>query len=425
MSASSGRLGHPLAGHTSVLHTLDPDAPLLDDLDPLRAIVGDARVVAIGEGAHFVREFTLARARLLRYLVERCGFGAVAVEMGAGDADAVNPWLAGEGEDDDLPKVAVVHTLNLFGELLRWLRRYNRGRSRPIQLVGIDLPQTLTLPSELDPVAEYLGEVDPETGEMVAGLRRTAAEITGGSAAASAPKWAALDPAVQDALTAGLARLALRMRALETLYVARSDQRRYDVARRQLEAALHTDYMLRAMNNLLYGTGLPDDTSVRDFYQATCVQWQLERLEPGTRLVVIAHNNHIQKRVVSYEGYPAALPMGYHLARALGRDYRTVGLTHTADEVPDMIWPAENSPVGFAIESVRLDAPPAGSLERVLTDAGLGAEITLTDLRSSDPVVASLDRIRSQGSVLDGPVRETFDAVLCTPTATTDETTTF
>ncbi|TDE48504.1 erythromycin esterase family protein [Nonomuraea mesophila] len=422
---SSGHSAHPLAGHITVLNTVDPDEPLLDDLHPLRAIVEDARVVAIGEGAHFVHEFTLARARLLRYLLEHCGFTVVALEMGSGDAAAVNPWLAGEGDEDDLSQVAGRHTVNLFGELLRRLRRYNRDRSHPVQIVGIDLPNSLTLLPDLDPVAGYLRMVDEGITDMVAGLLRTAGAITGASAAASAPRWASLDPADQESLTAGLARLSLRMRALEPLYVARSDQHDYDVARRHLEAACHTDYMLRAMNTLLSGSGLPDDTSIRDHYMALCVTWHLERLGPDDRVIVVAHNNHIQKTLVTYDGYPTALPMGHHLARGLGRHYRAVGLTHTAGEVPDMVWPAEDSPVGFTIEPVRLDAPPPGSLERALVDAGLAAGVTLTDLRSPDPEVRALDSIRSQSATMDTPVAQTFDAVLCTPTATTDPTTTF
>ncbi|TDC10668.1 erythromycin esterase family protein [Nonomuraea longispora] len=423
--SSTGRPAHPLAQHVSVLNTLDPDEPRLDDLDPLRAVVEGARVVAIGEGAHFVREFALARARLLRYLLERCGFTTVAVEMGAGEAAAVNPWLAGEGDEGDLSGVAGLHTINLFGELLRWLRRYNRGGSRPVEIVGIDLPNTLTLRPDLDPVADYLRVVDEGISGMVAGVLRTAGAITGASAAASAPRWADLDAAGQESLTAGLARLSLRMRALEPLYVARSDQHSYDVARRHLEAACHTDYMLRAMNTLFSGTGLPDDTSVRDHYMATCLQWHLDRLDPDTRVVMVAHNNHIQKTLVTYDGYPTALPMGHHLARGLGGHYRAVGLTHTAGEVPDMVWPAEDSPVGFAVASVPLDSPPPGSLERALADAGLATDITLTDLRSADPAVTSLRSMRSQSATMDTPVARSFDAVLCTPTATTDDTATF
>lgn len=56
---------------------LDPEAPL-DDLEPLRELIGPARVVGIGETAHFVREYGLLRHRLVRFLVERTGFDVVA-----------------------------------------------------------------------------------------------------------------------------------------------------------------------------------------------------------------------------------------------------------------------------------------------------------------------------------------------------------
>lgn len=62
-----------------------PDGPL-DDLEVLREIVGDARVVAVGEGAHFVEEFSRARQRVLRFLAERCGFTVFAMEFGFSEA---------------------------------------------------------------------------------------------------------------------------------------------------------------------------------------------------------------------------------------------------------------------------------------------------------------------------------------------------
>ncbi|MEV1169210.1 hypothetical protein [Nonomuraea sp. NPDC049784] len=40
--------------HTSVLNTLDPGDPVLDDLEPPRGVIEGARVVGVGEGAHFV-----------------------------------------------------------------------------------------------------------------------------------------------------------------------------------------------------------------------------------------------------------------------------------------------------------------------------------------------------------------------------------
>lgn len=63
------------------LRTLDPDGPQ-EDLAWLDEAIGDARVVAIGENAHYNRESYRLRHRLMRYLVERHGFGAYAMESG-------------------------------------------------------------------------------------------------------------------------------------------------------------------------------------------------------------------------------------------------------------------------------------------------------------------------------------------------------
>jgi erythromycin esterase len=87
--------------HASKLATLDPHAPL-DELEPLREIVGDARVVAVGESAHFVEEFSLTRARVLRFLAERCGFTVFAFEFGFSEAFALDQWLQGAGDEADL-----------------------------------------------------------------------------------------------------------------------------------------------------------------------------------------------------------------------------------------------------------------------------------------------------------------------------------
>jgi erythromycin esterase len=58
-----------VANHAVTTRSLDPQAPL-DDLEPLGELIGDARVVGIGESAHYVREFYLLRHRLLRFLVQ-------------------------------------------------------------------------------------------------------------------------------------------------------------------------------------------------------------------------------------------------------------------------------------------------------------------------------------------------------------------
>jgi erythromycin esterase-like protein len=54
------------------LATTDPDAAI-DDLAPLEAIVGPAKVVGLGEATHGSHELWTVRNRIVRYLVERTG----------------------------------------------------------------------------------------------------------------------------------------------------------------------------------------------------------------------------------------------------------------------------------------------------------------------------------------------------------------
>jgi len=222
--------------HAATLSTLDPDGPL-DDLEPLREIVGDARVLAVGENAHFVREFGLARRCVSRFLAERCGFTTFAFEFGFSEAFALDPWLQGEGNDDDLAGLSPAAARWGAGELMHWLRRHNTRSSHPLRFVGVDLPEAGgTLRPALDPVADHLADVDPDALPILRAVLSIADQMASESGAGAGPAWAILDVAGQNAMTAGLARLLMRLRALEPLLVARSSQRDHDVAVRRVEA---------------------------------------------------------------------------------------------------------------------------------------------------------------------------------------------
>ncbi|GAB3556864.1 erythromycin esterase [Actinopolyspora lacussalsi] len=405
---------------TSRLSGSDVDAPL-DDLEPLRDVIGDARVVAVGEGAHFVGEFTSTRQRVLRFLAERCGFTVLAFEFGFGEGIALDSWLRGEGDDAELAAVGGTTNAGVNPRMVRWLRRHNRTSSHPLRFVGIDTPMAGgRLRPDLEPLAEYLREVDPEVVGLIDRALGIADRFTGGSVAVAAPGWARLEAADQDALTASLARLSLRFRSMEPLYVSRGGRSAYDVALRHLEAALHTDYMFGAMRDVFTGQGLEGDTSVRDHHMAESVRWHLDNADPDTRIVLAAHNNHIQKTPVYFDGELAALPMGYYLDRMLGENYRALAQTHTAEQVAEMS-PDERAESGLTVAEEPLDAPEPGSVEAAVIDAGYGDDISLTNLREAP--VGSLDRIRTQSATQLTPVVEAFDGVLTVPTATTYYTT--
>ncbi|PPJ02890.1 erythromycin esterase [Nocardia nova] len=408
-----------LRDHAVPLTHLDPDGPL-EDLEPLREIIGAARVVAIGENSHFITEFQRMRQRLLRFLVERCGFTVLAFEYGFSEGLLLDDWAQGAGTDDDLADHLAGTIPVGVGEPLRWIRRYNGTGATPVRFAGIDIPAAggSLLPA-LGPVADYLREVDPQTLPAVETAMRIAGSFAGASAASAAPAWSRIPAGDRDTLSANLARLLIRFRAVESLYVSRSDQRGYDIARHRLEAACHADYGFGAMAGLFAGTGLAADTSARDSYMADSVLWQLRHREPGSRIVLAAHNAHIQKEPVSFDGQQlAGFPMGHYLRRALGDDYFALGLTSTTGQTADM-FPDENASFGFTVAATPLEPGEPGSIEAAFAGAGFGPG--LADFRRARGAVSPEDRpsrTRLQSAYLHVPVLDAFDGMLDTASST-------
>ncbi|WP_078882188.1 erythromycin esterase family protein [Streptomyces rimosus] len=405
-----------LRQRAAVLDTLDPDAPL-DDLEPLRALIGDARVVALGENSHFIREFGLARERVLRFLVQRCGFTALAFEFGFSEGVALDAWVQGAGTEEDFDRqTGAAIPIGLSGPL-HWLRRYNRTATLPVRFAGVDVPEAggSLLPA-LAPVAEYLREVDPDGLPLVQDAMKIAERFAGASMALAAPAWSRLDTAEQNALSALLTRLRTRLRAMEPLYVERGGRWEYDVALHRAEAACHTDHQFRAMAELYAGRGAVADASAREVFMADSVRWLLDHTPPGTRVVLPAHNAHIQRTPVFFDGRLTSLPMGHHLHHALGDDYFALAMTSVGGRTAEMHLD-EGTTFGFRVEDTPLDPPEPGSLEAAVADAGLGSGIALAGLRGHRGP-GGPDRIRMHSGYLHTPVLDAFDGVLSVPAST-------
>lgn len=406
-----------LRTHSRPLSSLDDAAD--GELELLAELAAGSRVVAIGEGAHFVAEFGAARRRFLRYLAERCGATVLAFEFGFAEAPALDAWLQGHGPDEHLSRLAGTTNSGLNTTMARWLRRYNTTGGHPVRFIGVDTPVAGgTLRPALEPLIEYLATVDPEVTDLARSALAINARIEAASVAGAAPRWAELPAADRTALTSALARLSVRMRALEPLYVERSDRASYDLARQRLAVAVHADYMFAMIHGLLFGgVSLPMDSSARDRFMADSLLWHLERMDPNTPVVLMAHNNHVQKTPVEFDG-PLAYPMGYYLARELGAAYRTVAFTHTADSVPELD-PDPGLSIGFTVADTAMEPPPPGSLEHEIEAAGLRGRIVLSDLCPLRGAV-ELSSIRAQSAQMPTAVTDAFDAVLTVPTVTTE-----
>ncbi|WP_189223539.1 erythromycin esterase family protein [Saccharothrix coeruleofusca] len=355
------------------LRTLDPDAPL-DDLAHLDRAIGDARVVAIGESAHYNAESYRLRHRLLRYLVERHGFTAYAMETGACEAWLVDDWVRGGAQP--VGRVLAEGLTSLMGswtqmrEHLEWMRRHNAAASTPVGFYGIDLGcANASLLPALDVVLDHLARAEPESPVSPA-LRATAATFPATSAFAIPQALAAygqLPVERRDALTAGLAELAARLRAGSLDHVRRTGAEDYERALRAMANTVTLDVVLRGMaRGDLRSAALHRDTTI-----AETVEWVLGR---ERRVVLAAHNGHIQRQPVTMPGAAAPVTtMGMRLADRLGRDYLVIGTTTATGRTL--------GPGFFAGELFeRLPPPEPGSLDALMAASHDGP--FTTDLRT-------------------------------------------
>jgi erythromycin esterase len=96
-----------------------------DDLTGLDRLIGDARIVALGEASHGTAEFFQMKHRLLEYLVERKGFTVFAIEGNSPEAQVANPLIK-TGEGDAGAALAAMYFWTWQTEevsaLLHWMR---------------------------------------------------------------------------------------------------------------------------------------------------------------------------------------------------------------------------------------------------------------------------------------------------------------
>ena len=155
--AALGREAHPLTGDHR-------------DYDALLALVGDARIVLLGEASHGTHEFYRERAKITKHLITEHGFTGVAIEGDWPDAYRVNRYVQGATGDADAE--AALGGFRRFPtwmwrnadvlDLVGWLRAHNDGLERNARRIGFYGLDLYSLGASMEAVIGYLDEQDPD-----------------------------------------------------------------------------------------------------------------------------------------------------------------------------------------------------------------------------------------------------------------------
>lgn len=304
----------PLAGYS-------PSIASTDDLEPLRSVIGDARVVALGEGYHTSAGFYLMKDRVFRFLVEEMGFRAFAIESYWEGAEYANRYVqtcAGSPEDAISRHINVWQSTEYAG-MVEWMCQWNRAHPRPedkVNLFGFDIQQPW---SDGEKLARFLEDI---------GIRRPDARQEGIRLCEGA--FGLYHPFGEIPADVH-ARCVDALNAIED----HLEKNRADVLRQvpedDLTVAMLRVVGLRAWQESVYiiKHDFPAGFNPRDEAMAYAFHVQRARIAPNAKTMVWAANMHVAKNAL----VTGELPLGSYLARDLGEDYLAFALVAFESEI--------------------------------------------------------------------------------------------
>jgi erythromycin esterase len=368
-----------ISSHSVSLSTTDPTAPL-DDLAPLTAMIGDAPIVGLGEGTHGTKEFFTMKHRIVKHLVTNMGFTYFAIEATSPEADDMNAYVLG-GPGDPARLLSNLHfwTWNTqeVMDMILWMRAYNATvpSAQRVRFLGFDAQFPAVA---MDSVTAFVGRVDPSRSSYVADRFSCIVPFRNGQKSGYTLRL----PESKAACAAGLAEVYALIESQRTAYTAAEPAR--------FEGALHAARLVQQFEAIASPTNSLAGVYARDKAMADNVAWIREQAGPSAKMVLWAHNDHVNA-VMNW--------MGGHLRGRFGADYVALGFLFG-----DGSFNAVGGPSSL-VQPWSVLGQPADVLERHFT--GTGKALLLFDARqilsSGDDVFVLSEpiRMRSIGSTYD------------------------
>lgn len=366
-----------------------PPRAVLEDL------IGDARVVLIGESSHGTHEFYDARAEITKWLIEEKGFTAVAAEADWPDAYRVNRYVRGTGGDQS-PEEALrgfqrfpawMWRNTVVRDFVGWLRWHN-GRCtadgrRQTGFYGLDL---YSLHRSMDEVIGYLEQVDPA------------------AAARARARYACFDHSDgEDGQAYGYAAAFgagpnCERQAVEQLIELQRNTAEYlrhdgEPAEDELFYAQQNAATVRNAEAYYRGMfrGRVTSWNMRDAHMAqtlTALLGHLDRHggpEPA-KVVVWAHNSHVGDARATEVSADGQLTIGQLAREQFGEDCRLIGFsTYRGTVTAASDW-------GSVAERKVVRPALAGSIEELLHETG--KEAFIVAMHDGSPAAGALEVVR-------------------------------
>lgn len=349
------------------------------DLGMIKEIIGSSSVVALGEGTHGTSEFFRMKHRVIKYLVSELGFSIFCIEANMPSCEKLNQFiLHGKGVLTELLAELRCYFWNKqeVYNMLQWMREYNLKAEVKIQFIGFDF-QGSHLAEEI--VKKSLLQANIKISQQINDLSQMIMKLI-----MQLYPFILSDDEKQLTETQNKIKesddFKLLMQEISLLKTT-LDEKKSVLLQQMTEKQFHwIKQNLRILEQ--DAVHLVDKADFRDSAMAENILW-VQSQNPGCKIIVWAHNGHIQKDSLSDKR------MGHFLAAQLGDQYCALALTtyqgtYTARNKSDQNWNDE----------LVLKTPPENTIEAFLHKMNI--PMMLVNLHYSNKPQFMLGSIKSR-----------------------------
>ncbi|MEI9957306.1 MAG: erythromycin esterase family protein [Ferruginibacter sp.] len=261
------------------------------DIEPLNALVGNARIVALGECTHGSSEVFSMKHRMLEFLVKEKGFTIFSIEANMPEAYSLNEYII-NGKGDAKKLLSGMYFWTWYTQevldMIEWMKTYNETAVNKIMFTGFDMQ----IPKiALINVRKYLEMNKPQLLNAI--NEYDSLYKTGGSIKnfwkKKSKRLIEITQTITDSLNG----------------MPDSKEKRW---------------ILQNIKILAQNAGLFGKESYRDECMAANAKWILDE-NPNAKMVLWAHNEHIRKMKNKF----GVERMGSWLANWYGNQFIAIG----------------------------------------------------------------------------------------------------
>ena len=336
-----------------------------DDLEMLKPLLHDKRIVFLGESSHGVAQFNLAKTRLIQFLHQEMGYNVLAFESGMGNV------MNAQGQID---KQAALQTMKdaIFG--VWWTKetlplfdyaKSTQATEQPLVLTGFDIQQQ-------GPFTNGDWLQNPKLAQQFSEAEKQLAEWSSGKDLKGYQKVKAT---IIDVYKQVKSQIETKDKELQTAYpnephivklMDRTLTDRIRLADEYIELTIQSNIDIE--QNII--ASFLQTMEWRDQAMMENLLWLAEEVYPTEKFIVWAHNDHIRKAQSDVMGspYPVKL-MGERLPDMYKKYSYVLGLYMTSGETANNMG-----------EPMPVLPPIKGSIEDILSTTN--KPYTFIDLRN-------------------------------------------